>query len=200
MRVAYAAAAALLAIGPGAVRAQVLEVGDDGRVAVYDRPAVFTDAGVAPVRPDPAPASRAALATRAAPAEVRREIADAATAYSLDARLLDAVAWQESRFRHDALSPKGAQGVMQLMPATARALGVDARDLRQNVRGGAAYLAALLGRFGGDVAKGLAAYNAGPGAVERFGGVPPFAETKAYVASILGRLSPVTPVWEGTIK
>ena len=172
--------------------AQVLEIAHDGAVAVYDRPAVFTDDGVRPVvveRP----------AARAAPAEVRREIADAAQAYALKPELLEAVAWAESRFRADALSPKGARGVMQLMPETARDLGVDAADLRQNVRGGAAYLSAMLGRFGGDLAKGLAAYNAGPGAVERFGGVPPFAETRAYVASIMGRLNAL-PQMEGTIR
>ena len=186
-------AAALL---PAAANAQVLEIGDDGAVAVYDRPSVFTDAGAAPIR------VARIRPSAAAPEAVRREIADAARVYAVDPRLLEAVAWRESRFRADALSPKGAQGVMQLMPATARILGVDAGDLRQNVRGGAAYLSEMLGRFGGDVTKSLAAYNAGPGAVERFGGVPPFAETRAYVSSILGRLAPPAPtmLWEGTIK
>lgn len=170
----------------------MLEVGDDGHVAVYDRPAVFTDAGVTPIR------AGAARPARAGPPEVMREITDAALTYAVDPKLLEAVAWRESRFRADALSPRGAQGVMQLMPGTARILGVDAGDLRQNVRGGAAYLSMMLGRFGGDVAKGLAAYNAGPGAVERFGGVPPFAETRAYVTAILGRLAPAPMPWEGT--
>ena len=194
MRVAFAAAVALCS---GAARAQVIEIADDGQVAVYDRPAVFTDAGVAPVQTTSAGAPR-----HAAPTEVRQAIDEAARAYAVDARLLTAVAWRESRFRSDALSRRGARGVMQLMPGTARQLGVDAGDMRQNVHGGAAYLASMLGRFGGDVAKGLAAYNAGPAAVERFGGVPPFAETKAYVASILGRMSPppATTLWEGLVQ
>lgn len=191
-RVAFAVTVVLGFTSPAA--SQVLEIADDGVVATYDGPAVYTDSGVTPVRLE-----RAATG-RAAPDEVRREIVDAATAYSIDAKLLTAVAWQESRFRHDALSRKGARGVMQLMPGTARDFGVDPGDLRQNVRGGAAYLASMLGRFGGDVAKGLAAYNAGPGAVERFGGVPPFAETKAYVASILGSLKPASAIFEGTIQ
>lgn len=189
-RVALAAMGMAVAMPAAIARAQVLEIADDGSVATYDRPSIYTDAGVTPIRPAPA---------GAAPAEVRREIAAAAASFAVDARLLEAVAWRESRFRSDALSPRGAQGVMQLMPGTARDLGVDAGDLRQNVRGGAAYLSAMLGRFGGDVAKGLAAYNAGPGAVERFGGVPPFAETRAYVASIMGRLG-AGPLLDGTIR
>jgi soluble lytic murein transglycosylase-like protein len=78
---------------------------------------------------------------------------------------------------------------MQLMPGTARALGVDASDPDSNIDGGADYLSQMMHRFGGDEAKALAAYNAGPGAVERYGGVPPYAETRAYVTSILGHLS-----------
>ena len=82
-----------------------------------------------------------------------------------------------------ATSRCGAEGIMQLMPATAQALGVaDPYDPAANIRAGAFYLRELLGRFGGDVATAVAAYNAGPGAVERYGGVPPFAETQRYVA------------------
>ena len=78
---------------------------------------------------------------------------------------------------------------MQLMPGTARALGADPFDTEQNYRGGSAYFAMLLKRYDGDVVRALAAYNAGPGAVDRYGGVPPFKETRDYVASILDRLS-----------
>ena len=77
---------------------------------------------------------------------------------------------------------------MQLMPGTARRLGVDPDDPNGNIDGGVQYLSSMMHRFGGDQAKALAAYNAGPGAVERYGGVPPYAETKAYVESILGHL------------
>jgi soluble lytic murein transglycosylase-like protein len=108
-----------------------------------------------------------------------------------------AVGWRESRFQQDAISPKGAVGVMQLMPATARSLGVDPHDLAANIEGGAAYLAQLLRQFGGDVPLSLAAYNAGPGAVARFHGAPPFTETTAYVQAVLTRRSAGRTTGEG---
>jgi len=87
------------------------------------------------------------------------------------------------------VSPAGAIGEMQLMPATARALGVDPLDTRQNFNGGAAYLRSLMQHYNGDLIRSLAAYNAGAGAVDRYGGVPPYKETQAYVANIMARLS-----------
>ena len=89
-------------------------------------------------------------------------------------------------------------GVMQLMPETARRLGVDATDLKGNIDGGVTYLGQMLTRFGGDLPRALAAYNAGPEAVQRYGGVPPYVETQAYVRAILGRLSTVSAVRIGT--
>ena len=113
---------------------------------------------------------------------VRRE----AAAAGVDPSLVAAVARTESGLAPRATSPAGAAGLMQLMPATAQALGVaDPYDPVANVRGGAIYLKELLARFGGDVALAVAAYNAGPGAVERFGGVPPYTETRRYVARVL---------------
>jgi soluble lytic murein transglycosylase-like protein len=110
----------------------------------------------------------------------------AAKASGVDAALVEAVIANESGFDPRATSPAGAQGLMQLMPETAAALGVgDAYDPVQNVRGGAAYLRQLLDHFGGNLRAALAAYNAGPGAVDRFGGVPPFPETRAYVDRVL---------------
>jgi hypothetical protein len=98
---------------------------------------------------------------------------------------------QESGFNARATSPAGAQGLTQLMPATARGLGVtDPYDLQQNLNAGAKYLAAQLKAFGGDYRKALAAYNAGPGAVQKYGGVPPYAETQRYVRNILGGSAP----------
>ena len=91
--------------------------------------------------------------------------------------------------RQGALSPKGAVGVMQLMPSTARALGVDAARRADNIEGGVAYLAALLQRFGGDLILSLAAYNAGPGAVDAHRGVPPYQETRNFVSAVLDRLA-----------
>ncbi|MCX7969942.1 MAG: lytic transglycosylase domain-containing protein [Negativicutes bacterium] len=116
--------------------------------------------------------------------EVRRT----AVRYGVDPNLAVALAENESGFDATALSPAGAMGIMQLMPGTAAALGVtDAYDPGQNIDGGIRYLKQQLQRFNGDVAKALAAYNAGPAAVERYGGVPPFPETQNYVANILAR-------------
>ncbi len=116
-------------------------------------------------------------------------IAEAARAYGVDPRLIVAVARRESAFNPNAVSRVGACGLMQLMPATARILGItDIFDARQNVFGGARYLRQLLDTYGGDLDRTLAAYNAGPGAVDKYNGVPPFAETRAYVASIRASL------------
>ena len=105
----------------------------------------------------------------------------------VDPALLTGLIRQESNFDPAARSGAGAVGLTQLMPATAAGLGVaDPTDPAQAIEGGARYLRAQLDRFGGDEAKALAAYNAGPGAVQRFGGVPPYAETQAYVQRVLG--------------
>jgi soluble lytic murein transglycosylase-like protein len=109
-----------------------------------------------------------------------------ARAAGLDPNLARAVIAVESGFEPRAVSAAGAAGLMQLEPETARAYGVsNVFDPAQNLRGGTAYLRDLLARFGGDVPRALAAYNAGPGAVERFGGIPPYPETRAYVARVL---------------
>ncbi|MGB9791097.1 MAG: lytic transglycosylase domain-containing protein [Thermacetogeniaceae bacterium] len=113
----------------------------------------------------------------------------AGRAFGIDPALLKAVARAESGLNPRAVSPAGALGIMQLMPATARALGVkDPFDPLQSIFGGARYLRYLLDRFGGDVRLALAAYNAGPGAVQRWGGVPPYRETREYVERVLGYL------------
>jgi len=118
----------------------------------------------------------------------------AARRHSLDPDLVQAVVAVESGFRPDAVSPKGAQGLMQLMPYTARALGVkDTFDPAANLDGGTRYLRALIKRYGGDVTRALAAYNAGEGAVARHGGVPPYPETLAYVRKVLERAKPEVP-------
>jgi soluble lytic murein transglycosylase-like protein len=164
---------------------QVLEIGEDGGVKVYDRPAVFTDEGSTPIVTAAPRAPRPARSS----AEDHRVIGDAAQAARLSPALVEAVAWQESRMNPGLVSSAGAIGEMQLMPATARALGVDPRDSRQNYGGGAAYLRLLMNRYDGDLIRTLAAYNAGPRAVDRYDGLPPFRETQAYVAAILDRLS-----------
>lgn len=99
---------------------------------------------------------------------------------------MKAIVANESAFNPRATSAAGAQGLMQLEPATAAELGVtDAYDPQQNVNGGTRYIRGLLDRFHGDTLRAVAAYNAGPGAVEKYGGVPPYAETRAYVDNVL---------------
>jgi soluble lytic murein transglycosylase-like protein len=121
----------------------------------------------------------------ALPVYLANAIGDAAKQHGIDPRLLAAVARRESRFNASAVSPVGACGIMQLMPATARFLGVkDVFNARESVFGGAKYLRTLLDTFHGDLDLTLAAYNAGPGAVQKYNGVPPFRETRAYVSSI----------------
>jgi soluble lytic murein transglycosylase-like protein len=134
------------------------------------------------------PAATTAAGTGAAlPASVpyAAQITAAARANGLDPALLAGLIKQESGFNPNAGSGAGARGLTQLMPATAAALGVtNVLDPQQSIEGGAKYLKRQLDAFGGDVTKALAAYNAGPGAVQRFGGVPPYAETQNYVRAV----------------
>jgi len=113
------------------------------------------------------------------------EIRSAAEFNAVDESLIRAIIHAESAYQTDAVSPKGAQGLMQLMPATQKELNVDNPfDPEQNIQGGAIYLARLLDEFQGDVEKTAAAYNAGPGAVQRYRGVPPYDETQEYVRRV----------------
>lgn len=169
---------ACLALASGPAFGQVIEIDDEGTATVYDGP-TWTS-----VEAKPAPTPNPKAATT--PVDDTDPFETAARNHGVDVALLRAVAWTESRGRNDAVSPKGALGIMQLMPGTAAELGVDPRDPRSNINGGAAYLAQQIRRFG-SVPLALAAYNAGPGAVLRFRGIPPFAETKGYVASVLQR-------------
>lgn len=148
-------------------------------------------------RPDSLATTTAAdhedMRTKAAPApetdidvSIAGSIRAAAKKYDLSEKLVESVIRAESNFKPDAVSPAGAQGLMQLMPATARELGVeDPFDVHQNIDGGARYIRQMLDRFGGDLKLALAAYNAGPGAVERHNGNVPYRETRAYVRRVL---------------
>jgi soluble lytic murein transglycosylase-like protein len=144
------------------------------------------------VAPAAAPAATMALSAAAPGASALppgvpygAEITAAAKRHGLDPALLAGLVRQESNFNPTAGSPAGARGLTQLMPATAASLGVtDVTDPAQALEGGAKYLKQQLDTFDGDVTKALAAYNAGPGAVQRYGGVPPYAETQNYVQKV----------------
>ena len=180
-------------------RADVLELGPEGSRWVAG-PLVGQSAGVRPAV-DPAaalaeapglPAYAVADPARhaaAIPPRYAAKIAELSARYDLSPSLMEALVWQESRWRENARSPVGAQGLAQLMPGTARYLGVNPHDPFANLEGGARYLREQLDRFGGDLEKALAAYNAGPGRVARAGGIPNIRETRQYVAAIMGRLA-----------
>lgn len=191
-------AATLLCVA-GAAHADVLELGADGARWVAgplaDAAASVAATGeAAPVQveglsiPDFAIADPARHAA-GIPPRYTAKIAELSARFDLSPSLLEAVVWQESRWRENAVSPVGARGLAQLMPGTARYLGVDSNDPFQNLEGGARYLREQLDRFDGNLEKALAAYNAGPGRVERAGGIPNIRETKQYVAAIIGRLA-----------
>lgn len=170
-------------IGATPAAAQVIEIDSGGNSQTFDGPTVFSGDEAVPIS-----AAKSTAKSALNPAVL---LATAARDHGLHPGLLEAVAWQESRGRMSAISVKGARGVMQLMPGTAAELGVRADDLADNIRGGALYLRRQLDRFG-SVPLALAAYNAGPGAVRRYGGIPPYRETQGYVAQIMGRWIPLT--------
>jgi len=183
-------------------RADVLELGADGARWVSGplaaAPAVADpaagplgapgDLAEAPAMPDHVIADPARNAA-GIPPRYHAKVIELSRRFDLSPSLLEALVWQESRWREDAVSPVGARGLAQLMPGTARYLGVDSSDPFQNLEGGARYLREQLDRFDGNIEKALAAYNAGPGRVERAGGIPNIRETKQYVAAIMGRLA-----------
>jgi soluble lytic murein transglycosylase-like protein len=189
--------AALCAAVPA--HADVLEIGPDGprwlSGALAESPAAdpLADSDVIELSADFAVPPRAiADAARQAgmvPAVYGAKVAELARRFDLSPTLIEALVWQESRWRGNARSPVGAQGLAQLMPGTARYLGVDASDPFANLEGGARYLREQLDRFDGNIEKALAAYNAGPGRVVAANGIPRIRETQGYVAAIMGRLS-----------
>jgi soluble lytic murein transglycosylase-like protein len=134
---------------------------------------------------------KAAIAASGTIGALRQLASDVARRHGLDPELVMAVAGVESAFQPKAVSRKGAQGLMQLMPGTARDLGVaDPFDPASNLDGGTRYLRDLLAKYDGDLPKALAAYNAGPTAVNRHQGVPPYKETRDYVKKVLQRYRP----------
>jgi soluble lytic murein transglycosylase-like protein len=176
-----------------------------GKVRLYLEPATpgddpgYTDVAPAAIAlvetvPDPTPpaaiptllAAKAESAAEPSVTELRQLLSNAGAAHNIDSDLLASVVHAESGGNARAVSRTGAQGLMQLMPSTASAVGVhDAFVAAQNVEGGTRYLDALLTRYHDNIALALAAYNAGPGAVDKYRGVPPFRETRAYVARVI---------------
>lgn len=128
-----------------------------------------------------------------APAGVQQALQQAAAATGLSPALLRAVATVESGLNPTVVSSAGAVGLMQLMPQTAAALGINSDNVSQNALGGAELLKSLLGQFGQNLSLALAAYNAGPGAVTHYGGVPPYAQTQQYVSDVLSQYQSAQP-------
>jgi Transglycosylase SLT domain len=144
------------------------------------------------VTPEPAPPEPVMVEPLAPPIpqpetqkDPRTMVRDAAQRSGLPPEFVESVAQVESGFRPDAVSPKGALGVMQLMPGTAKTLGADPRDTAQNIDAGTRLLRELLLKYNGDVVKALAAYNAGEGAVDKYQGMPPYNETRWYVNKVI---------------
>ncbi|MXO91983.1 transglycosylase SLT domain-containing protein [Altererythrobacter aquaemixtae] len=176
-----------------------MEIGDDGARWIAGGPQItspdisFEHAPPAQLSADfavpPEAIMDAAYQAGLIPAQYVAKVYELSERFDLSPALIEAVVWQESRWRANAVSPVGARGLAQLMPGTARELGVNPNDPFANLEGGARYLRQQLDRFGGDLEKALAAYNAGPGRVIRAGGIPRIRETQNYVAAIMGRLS-----------
>ena len=170
--------------------ADVLEISGDSSIWVArgasgSRP---IEAGKGLANPSQNPGETIA-APSVGPAQWAAHIARLAVRYDLSPSLLEAVVWQESRWNPRAVSPVGAKGLAQLMPGTARDMGVNPDDPLANLEGGARYLRLMLNMFGGDLEKALAAYNAGPARVAKANGIPRIRETQNYVSAIMGRLS-----------
>ena len=163
---------------------------DEAKTSFVDLPAAEIASYSTEPDPAPAPALETSSPTTLSPATPAKStdqiVLEASVSQGVDSDFLHSVIRQESAGNAQAVSSAGARGLMQLMPGTAQELGVkDSFSPEQNVHGGARYLRELLERYHGDAVKALAAYNAGPGAVDRYHGVPPYRETRLYVQRIV---------------
>jgi len=197
----FVAAAAGVAAGIAAspAGAQVMDIAPDGTVSVREGAGAANWVVVNPasadevVEPVAIPNSAITAVSQATvPAQYAAALSHAAAAANISPTLLSALVWQESRWNAQAVSRAGAIGLAQLMPGTARDLGVNPADPVANLHGGARYLRQLLDKFDGNVEMALAAYNAGAGRVRSAGGIPAIAETRNYVTSIVRRISSST--------
>ncbi|MEN8677078.1 MAG: lytic transglycosylase domain-containing protein [Alteriqipengyuania sp.] len=199
----FAAFFAALTLLTAPARADVMEIGEGGARWIAGQQAgmpagdmaitpaqlaALDDAELVDDLPDHA-TSDPRVTAQAVPDAYKAKVAELSARFDLSPSLIEALVWQESRWRENAVSPVGARGLAQLMPGTARDLVVDPNDPFANLEGGARYLREQLDRFDGDLEKALAAYNAGPGRVIRANGVPRIRETQLYVAAIMGRLA-----------
>jgi soluble lytic murein transglycosylase-like protein len=200
MRVSVCCALLALTAISSPAYSQVLEITPDGTLLRRDGAGAATweladPSAAKPVEESNAPQLPVEAITNPGRAQVPSRFAAmverAATLAGISPVLLSALVWKESRWNAAALSPKGAMGLTQLMPGTARELGVDPSDPFQNLVGGARYFRQVLDQFDYDVEKALAAYNAGPSRVRKSNGVPRIGETQLYVASILQRTTTI---------
>lgn len=175
----------------GQAQADVMEIGSSGHRWIAGGPAEEMPAATVAESVVGEPVAQAVTEVRlaAGPAQWRHRVAQLAVKYDISPALLEAMVWQESRWNASARSPAGARGLAQLMPGTARMMGVDPDNPHANLEGGARYLRMQLDTFDGDLEKALAAYNAGPARVIKAGGIPAIRETRNYVAAIMARLS-----------
>jgi soluble lytic murein transglycosylase-like protein len=166
--------------------AEIVQIEPDLNAPSVPEKAAETSATVPPAATPNSPTLTQATPVSSRPEDIAGAVSAASGRYRIDPDLVNSVIRAESGFKVHAISPKGAQGLMQLMPQTASNLGVsNAFDPNANVDGGTRYLRELLEKYNFDLVKALAAYNAGPHRVEQYGGVPPYLETRKYVASIV---------------
>jgi soluble lytic murein transglycosylase-like protein len=175
---------------PAAASAQVYEIGTDGEaIEVSSNAALPAQDATSRFGATQTFSFSPAVTRKLMPANWKIIVTSVADQHGLDPILFEALIWQESRWNPSARSPKGAIGLTQLMPGTAQQLGVNPFDPVANMQGGARYLKSMLTQFDGNLDLALAAYNAGPMRISQYGGVPPFDETRNYVALIRQRIS-----------
>ena len=174
---------------PAVAHADVLEINGESHGWIAGGPSQPKPLAADPQAPGLASLPDTDVGDTAGPLRWQGRVAELAVKYDISPMLIEALVWQESRWNENAVSPVGARGLAQLMPGTARQLGVNSADPSANLEGGARYLREQLERFGGDLEKALAAYNAGPGRVIRANGVPAISETRNYVSAIMARLA-----------
>lgn len=198
-RIVAAAAGVAAGLFASSASAQVMDIASDGTVSVRQGAGAANWVVVSPASDQTVDESGSpvvipggaitAMSPAPVPSQYAAALSQAAGAANISPALLAALVWQESRWNAQAVSRKGAIGLAQLMPGTARDLGVNPMDPVANLNGGARYLRQLLDKFDGNVEMALAAYNAGAGRVRNAGGVPAIAETRNYVTSIVRRIS-----------